>query len=91
MKKSQVVLLMLILVFLFIGFGNISNSFNRDVMNITLKTNQKLINVSWKDKNMWILTKEMESTDVAETYNFEEYSKYGILDGKLTINEKKGK
>lgn len=90
MKKSQIILLILVLSFSFLGCSSISNSFNRETMTITLEPNRKMVSITYKDKNMWILTKEMKSTDIVEIYNFEEYSKYGILDGKLIIKEKRG-
>lgn len=54
-----------------------------------LEENQKLINVSWKDSQLWILTKPMNNKDSAETYTYKEKSNNGILEGKFIIVEVK--
>jgi len=55
----------------------------------TLPPNRKLINVTWKDDNLWFLTRPMTSEDVAETYEFTESSSFGILCGTVVIKEGK--
>lgn len=47
----------------------------------------KLVIATWKNGNLWLLTKKMDSNDVAETYDFNESSGYGFLQGKITIIE----
>jgi len=54
-----------------------------------LKPNRKLVNASWKDDQLWILTKPMKSTDSVETYRYTEKSKYGIVEGEFIIQETK--
>ena len=36
-------------------------------MTYDLDVNQKLIEVTWKDNDLWILTKDMSNNDVAES------------------------
>ncbi len=59
-------------------------------MVIDLPKDRRLVNITWKsDKNfdnLWILTKS--DTTKPSTYYFEEKSTFGILEGKITINEK---
>lgn len=56
---------------------------------LNLPANQKLVNVTWKDCNLWYLTKPMTVNDVAETYYFTEKSAWGLMKGTYTIVETK--
>ncbi len=58
---------------------------------IDLPVNQKLVNITWKESNMWYLTKPMTITDSAETYTFREESNMGIWEGTIIIKESKSK
>lgn len=55
--------------------------------NITLPDNVKLINATWKDADLWILTKQAKETDVSEDYTFSEKSTWGVLQGTINIRE----
>jgi hypothetical protein len=54
---------------------------------IMLPCNQKLVNVTWKLDNMWILTKQMFEDDEVEEYTFTEKASWGLWEGKITIKE----
>jgi len=56
---------------------------------INLPKGQKLITATWKGDNVWYLTKPMQPTDIAETYEFKEESSYGIIEGKYKFIESK--
>jgi hypothetical protein len=56
---------------------------------INLPKGRKLVNVTWKETQIWYLTRQMDSTDVAETYEFHEESGYGVMEGTYTIVESK--
>lgn len=56
---------------------------------IVLEPSTKLINVTWKDSDIWLLTKPMSPTDSAESYVFQEKSNYGLVEGKLILVERK--
>lgn len=58
-------------------------------MTVHLESNTKLVNVTWKDNNLWFLVKPMTDNDIAETYYFQEDSELGILEGTVTIIETK--
>ena len=61
-------------------------------MTINLKPGEKLVNATWKDSSLWILTRKMRPDDVEETYKFKEDSTFGVLEGTVTIYEyKEGK
>jgi len=54
---------------------------------LELPANTKLINVTWKDDELWTLTREMKVDESPETYKFTEDSKWGILEGTYVIKE----
>lgn len=56
---------------------------------IELPVNEKLSMITWKDDDLWYVTKPMTDTDVAETYKFQEDSTWGVLEGTVTIVESK--
>lgn len=56
---------------------------------IILPDNQKLQLVTWKNDNMWVLYRPMRADEQAETYTYQEDSKFGLLEAKITIREVK--
>lgn len=56
---------------------------------IKLPKGKKLVNVTWKETQIWYLTRNMDSNDVAETYEFHEESSYGVIEGTYKIIESK--
>jgi hypothetical protein len=56
---------------------------------LTLPRGQKLLNVTWKEDNLWYLTRPMTATDSAVTYTFQEKSNYGLQEGTFIIYESK--
>ena len=59
-------------------------------MTINLEPNQKLVNVTWKEGDMWILTRPMRAGEINETYKFGEKSTFGLMEGTVTIVETGG-
>jgi len=47
----------------------------------------KLENVTWKESEIWILTRPMRSDERAETHEFIEKSRHGLVEGKVIIIE----
>jgi hypothetical protein len=56
---------------------------------INLPAGRKLINITWKDTEIWYLTRKMKDTDSAETYQFQEESSWGTIEGVYNIVESK--
>ena len=56
---------------------------------VELEPNDKLMEVTWKDDELWILTKKMTDSDVAEEYSFYEKSPLGIIEGEVHLKETK--
>lgn len=52
---------------------------------INLKPGARVVNVTWKDVDLWILTKQ--DTTKPTSYSFKEKSSLGILEGEIIINE----
>ena len=54
---------------------------------VDLEPGRKFVDITWKDASLWVLTKEMDEDDIAETYYFEEDANFGILEGTVIIRE----
>lgn len=48
---------------------------------IKMKPNEKLINVTWKETNMWVLSKDT----VTNISYFRESSSFGVWEGEIII------
>jgi|LakMenE18May11ns_1017448.scaffolds.fasta_scaffold9855544_1 hypothetical protein len=50
--------------------------------------NQKFVNVTWKENELWVLTKQRTNEDTTyNTYHFSEKSSWGVMEGTYTITE----
>ena len=56
-------------------------------MTINLPCGKKLIVATWKEDNLWYLTRPMREGDASETYQFSEDSSWGIMSGTVTFVE----
>lgn len=56
---------------------------------VNLPKGRKLITVTWHADDLWYLTRHMKATEEPETYNLEESSNFGVLQGVVHINEHK--
>lgn len=56
-------------------------------MEVTIPANEKFVNVTWKDTNLWVVTRPRKAGETPETYNFKENSPLGILEGTVKITE----
>ena len=56
---------------------------------IELEPNQKLEEITWKNDSLWYLTRPMTDADIAETHTFKESSNFGLIEGTVTIIEKR--
>lgn len=59
------------------------------VIEVDLPTHQKLVNVTWKDADLWYLTRPMKESEQAETYYLKEQSTYGLMQGTVILKETK--
>lgn len=78
-----------------VGVGLISCTENSRVKNfggtgdINLPKGQKLVNVTWKENQIWYLTRKMRINETPETYQFQEESGWGVVEGTYYIHETK--
>jgi len=54
--------------------------------NIQLETGVRVVNVTWKDGDLWILVKKDETLKPT-VYTFSEKSNWGIMQGQIVITE----
>ena len=55
-------------------------------MTIRLEHGERLSMITWKEEDLWILT-HVDTNVTPRSYLFKEDSKYGILEGNITIIE----
>lgn len=56
---------------------------------IDLPKGERLVNVAWKDSDLWYLTEPMDSDYKPKEYKFKEDSTFGVFEGTVTIVEHK--
>jgi len=54
--------------------------------NIQLESGNRVVNVTWKEGNVWILTKQ-DATTKPTVYTFAEKSNWGVMQGSIVIVE----
>lgn len=57
-------------------------------MTTEIAADQKLVNVTWKENELWILTRPRKPGEVPESYTFYEQSAWGMWEGTVLIKEK---
>ena len=85
MKKT---ILVLALVATLTSCNSIARHFG-GTQTINIPSGEKLKNVTWEGNDLWYLTRKMNPTDSAETYQLHEQSNYGVLQGTITLIETK--
>lgn len=50
-------------------------------MKVTIPKNERLINITWKESQMWVLTQDT----ISNQFHFREHSSFGIWKGEVTI------
>ena len=56
---------------------------------IEIPKGNRLIEVTWKEENLWMLTGPMDSDYIPKTYKFTEDSSWGLYEGEITLVERK--
>ena len=51
---------------------------------VTLRENEVLVNATWKETNLWLLTKDTTTNEMF----FREKSSYGLLEGEIQFKSK---
>jgi len=96
MKKTNGIILMMLGVIVLISTIlplTVSCTQNQQVkmfggtMTYNLDKGQKLVNATWKDEDLWILTRPFREGEREEIYKFTEKSSFGVLQGEITFVE----
>jgi len=58
---------------------------------VKLAPGQRLEIVTWKDSDLWILTRAMKEGEEPQVYKFSESSSWGVWEGTIRIVESKKK
>jgi hypothetical protein len=85
MKKLNIALILLLLsvVFLLSSCQNWRVKKGIGSMTVELPANEKFVNATWKDSNLWYITTPADSAFKPTTYTLKEKSKHGLLEGKV--------
>lgn len=67
---------------------SMSRDFGGD-MTLELPVNQKLEEITWKEDSLWYLTRPMREDEEAEIHTFQQSSSWGLIEGTVTVVEKK--
>lgn len=54
---------------------------------IDLAPGTKVVNVTWRDDDLWIVTRVRKKDEAAENYTFFEKSSWGMLEGTIILKE----
>ena len=54
---------------------------------INLAPGLKLVNMTWKENHLWVLTGVRSKDEAPQTYKFHEKSSFGVLEGTITVVE----
>lgn len=57
---------------------------------IHLPADKKLLNATWKNSSLWMLTRPMKANEYPDVYDFIESSNLDIFEGTVHIIEHKG-
>lgn len=49
---------------------------------------EKVVNVTWKDSDIWVLTRKMQPNEKPDTLRFSESSTFGVFEGDVILYEK---
>lgn len=82
---KQVIALLILVVTLFSCTANERARVYGGTETVELKPGERLVNMTWKETDLWILTKQ--DTTKPSTYTFQEKSSYGIIEGTIIVKE----
>lgn len=69
------------------GRNDVTRSFGGE-KTIELDPGRKLEEITWKDADIFLLTRPMREDEKPETHIFQEISNWGVWEGTVTIIEK---
>ena len=89
MKKIKLVLVIILSIVMFSGCQqSLTRNFG-GTTTVKLEPGQRLVEVTWKDNNLWYLVEPMEPNYTPKTKEFIESSNGGVFEGKVIFIESK--
>lgn len=89
MKKIRLILVITVLTFMLTSCEQYFSKNWGGTTTIELEKGKRLVEVTWKDDNLWYLIEPMEPNYTPKTKEFVESSNYGVLEGKVIFVESK--
>ena len=86
MKKIMIAVIIAVAMIALMSCNSATKNFG-GTSTINLPAGRKLTNLTWKQDNLWILTRPMRDGDQVETWSFKEKSGLGILQGEVIVIE----
>lgn len=92
MNRTTLTLLAVIVVGL-VGFSFLSCTEQQQAKNfggsmtVKIQTGHKLVTATWKNNDLWYLTRPMRIGESAEEYKFKEKSNFGLMEGTVVFKE----
>lgn len=87
MKKLMLIGMIALTVAAGCGRNDVTRSFGGE-KTIELDPGRKLEEITWKDADIFLLTRPMREDEEPETHTFQEISNWGVWEGTVTIVEK---
>lgn len=80
---------MLIIVFIWKSTDQIRAKKFGGTMIVKVEKGQKFVNVTWKENDLWVVSRPIQEGEVIETkpYLFQQKTSFGIREGKVEIYE----
>lgn len=90
MKRKIIggIVLLVVMGFSLTGCKSVAKNMGGTVT-IDVPKGQKVIEATWKDSNLWYLTRPMRKDEEPETLTLQEDSNFGIIEGKVIFEESK--
>ena len=90
MKKRIIggIVLLFVMGFSLTGCKSVARNMGGTIT-IDVPKGQKIIEATWKDSNLWYLTRPMREDEEPETFTLQEDSNFGIIEGKVIFEESK--
>ena len=90
MKKKIIggIAFLVVMGFSLTGCKSVAKSYGGTI-SIDVPKGQKVIEATWKDSDVWYLTRPMREGEEPETFTLQEDSNLGIIEGKVIFKESK--
>lgn len=86
-KIIAVILIILISFTLLSGCRNFAARTMGGTMELDLPPGEKLVTITWKDDDLWYLTRPMRDDEFAEEYKFQASTNWGVFEGTVIVRE----